>query len=123
MNVHPFFRLKITVSMLCFIEESTHRCKNTVFRSGGFCYDSASNRLTSVGTSHSGWGDHWHIAAITARYAIYLKMGHSKIRQNLLALAYRAKPLGISCCDSHDKPTVTPTIVRMATVGELEADS
>jgi hypothetical protein len=48
--------------------------------------------------------------------------GRSKIRQNLPAVAYRGKPLGISCCDGCNMPTVAPTIVRMATVGELEAE-
>jgi hypothetical protein len=52
-----------------------------------------------------------------------LKQGHSKICRNLLAVAYRAKPLGILRCDGHDMPTVAPTIVRMATVGELDAKS
>jgi hypothetical protein len=51
-----------------------------------------------------------------------LNPGHGKIRQNLLAVAYQAKPLGISCCDGHNMPTVSPTILRMATVGELEAE-
>jgi hypothetical protein len=49
-----------------------------------------------------------------------LKPGRSKIRQNLLAVTYRAKPLGISRCDGHNMPTITPTIVRMATVGKLK---
>jgi hypothetical protein len=51
-----------------------------------------------------------------------LKAGHSKIRQNLLAVAYRAKPLGILHCDGCNMPTVGPTIVQMATVDELEAE-
>jgi hypothetical protein len=51
-----------------------------------------------------------------------LKPGHSKIRQNLPAVAYWAKPLGISRCDGGDMPTVVPTIVQMATVGKLEAE-
>jgi hypothetical protein len=49
-----------------------------------------------------------------------LKPGRRKIHQNLPAVAYRAKPLGISRCDGPDIPAVAPTIVRMATVGELE---
>jgi hypothetical protein len=51
-----------------------------------------------------------------------LKLDCSKIRQNLPAVAYRAKPHGISRRDGCDMPTVAPTIVRMATVGELEAE-
>jgi hypothetical protein len=46
-----------------------------------------------------------------------------KIHQNLPALAYRAKPLGISCCDVRNMPTVGPTIVQSVTVGELDAES
>jgi hypothetical protein len=53
--------------------------------------------------------------------AIDLKTGSSKIRQNLTAVAYRAKPLGISRCDDRDTPTVASIIVRMTTVGKLEA--
>jgi hypothetical protein len=49
--------------------------------------------------------------------------GRIKIRQNLLAVAYRAKYLGKSSCDGRDMPTVTPTIARIATVGEVEAES
>jgi hypothetical protein len=49
------------------------------------------------------------------------KPGHSKIRQNLLAVAYQAKSLGISWCDGRDMPTVAPAIVQMAKVSELEA--
>jgi hypothetical protein len=80
-----------------------------------------------------------------------LKPVRSKIRQNLPAVAYRAKPLGISLCDGREMPTVgprgfaryatagrfwriffcavrdmttvAPTNVRMATVRELEAES
>jgi hypothetical protein len=54
-----------------------------------------------------------------------LKPGSSKIRQNLLAVAYRyrAKPLGILRCDGHDMPMITPTIAQIATVGESEAKS
>jgi hypothetical protein len=47
----------------------------------------------------------------------------SKIRQNLPAVAYRAKSLGISRCDGRDMPTVAPTFVPIATVGELQAES
>jgi hypothetical protein len=52
-----------------------------------------------------------------------LKLGCSKIRQNLPDVAYRAKPLGISLCDGSDMPIVVPTIVQMATVRELEVES
>jgi hypothetical protein len=52
-----------------------------------------------------------------------LKPGRSKIGLNLLAVAYRAKLLGISHCDDGNMPTVAPTIVQMATVGKLEAES
>jgi hypothetical protein len=41
-----------------------------------------------------------------------LKPGHSKIRQNLPAVTYRAKPFGISRCDGRKRPMVTPTIVQ-----------
>jgi hypothetical protein len=54
---------------------------------------------------------------------IDLKPAPSKIRQNLAAVAYPAKPFGISHCDGRDMPTVTPTFVQIATVGELEAES
>jgi hypothetical protein len=50
-----------------------------------------------------------------------MKPGCSKIHQNLSAVAYQAKILGISRCDGCDIPTVAPTIVQMATVGQLEA--
>jgi hypothetical protein len=49
--------------------------------------------------------------------------GHIKIRQNLPVVAYRAKSLGKSRCDGRDMPMVAPTIARIATVGELEAES
>jgi hypothetical protein len=49
--------------------------------------------------------------------------GRIKIRQNLLAVAYLAKSLGKSRCDGHDMPMVAPTIVRIATVREIEAES
>jgi hypothetical protein len=52
-----------------------------------------------------------------------LKPGCSKIRQNLPAVAYGAKPLGISRCDGCYMPMVAPTIMRIATVGESEAES
>jgi hypothetical protein len=51
-----------------------------------------------------------------------LKPGHSKIHQNLPAVAYWQKPLGISCCDGRNMTMVAPTIVRMATLGKLEAE-
>jgi hypothetical protein len=50
------------------------------------------------------------------------KTGRSKIRQNLPVVAYRAKSLGISCCDGRDMPMVAPTFVRITTVGELDAE-
>jgi hypothetical protein len=49
--------------------------------------------------------------------------GCIKIRQNLPAVAYRAKSLGKSHCDSRDMPTVAPTIARIATVSKVEAES
>jgi hypothetical protein len=52
-----------------------------------------------------------------------LTLGRSKIRQNLLAVAYWANPLGLSLCDGRNIPRVAPTIVQMATVSELEAES
>jgi hypothetical protein len=41
---------------------------------------------------------------------IDLKAGPSKIRRNLPALAYRAKPLGISRCDGRYMPMVARTV-------------
>jgi hypothetical protein len=52
-----------------------------------------------------------------------LKLDCGKIHQNLSAVAYWAKPLGILHHDIHNMSTVAPTIVWMATVGELEAES
>jgi hypothetical protein len=78
--------------------------------------------MASVGTLRNAWGDRWHIVAVTVQYANRFGADHKKIRQNLLDMAYRAKPLGISHCDSCNMPTVAPTIVRMATVGKLEAE-
>jgi hypothetical protein len=49
--------------------------------------------------------------------------GHIKIRQNLPAVAYRAKSLGKSRCDGRDMPKVIPTIMRIVTVGAVEAKS
>jgi hypothetical protein len=49
--------------------------------------------------------------------------GCSKIRQNLPAVAYPAKILGISRCDGPDMPMVTPNIERIATVVEINAES
>jgi hypothetical protein len=51
------------------------------------------------------------------------KPGRSKIRQNLPAVAYRAKSLGISRCEGHNMPTDAQTIARIATIVELEANS
>jgi hypothetical protein len=50
-------------------------------------------------------------------------MGHIKISQNPPAVAYQAKSLGKSRCDVCDMPTVVQTIARIATVGEVEAES
>jgi hypothetical protein len=63
--------------------------------------------------------------AVTARYAntVDLKPGHSKLRQTMPAVAYRATPLGISRCDGRDMPMVAPTVARSATVGKLEVES
>jgi hypothetical protein len=49
--------------------------------------------------------------------------GGSKIRQNLPAVAYRGKFFGILRCDGLDMPTVAKTIERIATVGEIDAES
>jgi hypothetical protein len=50
-----------------------------------------------------------------------------KICQNLLAVAYRGKPLGptvgISQTSQRDMPTVSQAIARSSTVGKLEAES
>jgi hypothetical protein len=78
---------------------------------------------------------HWRVLAICAMLGTNLGISQpsqsdmpmdqepscSKSRQNLPAEAYRAKFLGISCCDGRDMPTVA--IERMATVGELDAKS
>jgi hypothetical protein len=69
MVVNPFFLLKIARLKVTVRTVSIHQCKNWFTRSGGFCYDSANNPLASVGNSRNGWGDRWHIAAVTARYA------------------------------------------------------
>jgi hypothetical protein len=56
-------------------------------------------------------------AAVTARYANGLGAGgRSKICQNLPAVAYQAKFLGILRCDGRDMPMVAPTIEQIATV-------
>jgi hypothetical protein len=78
----------------------------------------------------------WRALAILAKFGVTidisqlsqrdmlidLKPGHSKIHPTLPAVVYQAKSRGISRCDSSDMPTVTPTIVRIATVGKLEAE-
>jgi hypothetical protein len=51
---------------------------------------------------------------------IDMKLGCSKIWQNLPSVPYQVKPLGLLHCDGRDMPTFTPTIVRMATVGNLK---
>jgi hypothetical protein len=58
-----------------------------------------------------------------AYHAVTAGSGRIKIRQNLLAVAYRPKSLGKSRCDGRDMPMVAPTIARIATVGEVEAES
>jgi hypothetical protein len=69
---------------------------------------------------------HWRVLAIRAIVGAIIgisrlspcdmptdmKPGHCKIRQNLQAVAYWAKPLGMSRCDSNDMPMVAPTLVR-----------
>jgi hypothetical protein len=52
--------------------------------------------------------------------AVTAGSGHIKIRQNMLAVAYRAKSFGKSPCDGRDMLTVAPA--RIATVGEVEAE-
>jgi hypothetical protein len=39
----------------------------TVPPDGGLCYNSASNPLAILGTSHNGLGDSWHIADVTLK--------------------------------------------------------
>jgi hypothetical protein len=56
-------------------------------------------------------------------YRVMAGSGHIKIRQNLLAVAYRAKSIDKSCFDSRDMPMVAPTIVHIATVREVAAES
>jgi hypothetical protein len=46
-----------------------------------------------------------------------------KIRQNLPAVEYRAKSLGILRYDGCNILTVAPTFALISTVGELEAES
>jgi hypothetical protein len=48
-----------------------------------------------------------------------LKPGRNKICQNLPAVGYRAKPLGILRFDDCNMPMVIPTNVRMATVSKI----
>jgi hypothetical protein len=109
MIAHPFFHLKIAR-----LNATLHRVRS-------------SDPADFVTTRHL---IHWWVLALRAIVGetvgiswssqhdmpIDLKPGCSKISQNLLSAAYRAKPLGISRCDSHDIPMVTPMIVRMATV-------
>jgi hypothetical protein len=61
-------------------------------------------------------GDRWHIAD-----------GTEKTRQNLPAVAYRGKPLGLTVgilwTAQREMPTVGPTIAQSATVGKLDDKS
>jgi hypothetical protein len=69
---------------------------------------------------------HWRFLALHAMVWAtigILRPAQKKTRQNLPAVAYHAKPLGISCCDIRDMPPVGPTIARSATVGKLDAES
>jgi hypothetical protein len=73
---------------------------------------------------------HWQVLAIRAMfgrplayYAVKAVSGCTKIRQNLPAVAYRAKSLGKSHCDGRDFATVAPTIAQITTVGKVEAES
>jgi hypothetical protein len=58
-----------------------------------------------------------------AYHTVTAGSGHIKICKNLPAVAYQAKALGKSRCDGRDMPTVSPTIVQIAKVGEVEADT
>jgi hypothetical protein len=51
------------------------------------------------------------------------RVGSYKNPLKSAAVAYRAKSLGKSRCDGRDMPTLAPTLARIATVGELEAES
>jgi hypothetical protein len=73
---------------------------------------------------------HWRVLAIRVMFgrplayrAVTAGPGWIKIRQNLLAVAYRAKSLSNSRCDDCNMPTVAPTIARIATVGKVDAES
>jgi hypothetical protein len=55
--------------------------------------------------------------------AVTAASGGIKIPQNLPAVAYRAKSLGKSRCDGQDMTTVSPTIVQIATVRKVVAES
>jgi hypothetical protein len=58
-----------------------------------------------------------------AYHTVTAGSGSIKIRQNLTAVAYRAKSLGKLRCDSCDMPMVAATIAGIATVGKVEAES
>jgi hypothetical protein len=69
---------------------------------------------------------HWRFLALCAMVwatVVILRPAQKKPCQSLPAVAYRAKPLGISRCDVRDRPPVGPTIAQSATVGELDAES
>jgi hypothetical protein len=72
---------------------------------------------------------HWRFLALRATVWVTVgisRQAQKKTRQNLPAVAYRAKPLGttvgISPTSHHDMPTVGPTTARSATVGKLDAE-
>jgi hypothetical protein len=73
---------------------------------------------------------HWRFLALRGTVWATIDISRpaqKKTRQNLPAVAYRAKPLGqtvgISRTSQRDMPTVGPTIARSATVGKLDAES
>jgi hypothetical protein len=52
MVANLFFRLKCAVlNLMVHIENHTHKCKNRILRSGGFCYNSDSNYAFRCGIS------------------------------------------------------------------------
>jgi hypothetical protein len=71
MVADSFFCLKIG-RLKATVHRITHRFKNWFSRSGGFCYRILLRlgfSFSDCSHSHNGWGDCWHNAAVTARFA------------------------------------------------------
>jgi hypothetical protein len=69
MVADPFFSLKIAhfKATIRTIVHPYMYCNIRSSRSGGFCYDSASNPLAILGTSLNVLGDRWHFADVTEK--------------------------------------------------------